>query len=133
VPTSVAATRTNRVRVLLADDHPLLRKGIADMLMEHPDLNLLGEASNGQEALDKALDLQPDVVLMDVTMPVMDGIEAARRIKEAAPGIRIIGLSMHEHEDMAVKMKEAGASEYLTKTVPVDELMSAILGVCVRT
>jgi PAS domain S-box-containing protein len=129
-PSGGASTRTNRIRVLLADDHPLLRKGIADMLMEHPDLNLLGEASNGQEALGKALELQPDVVLMDVTMPVMDGIEATRRIKEAAPGICIIGLSMHESDDMAVKMKEAGASEYLTKTAAAEDLIAVVLKQC---
>lgn len=129
-PTCDAFTRTDRIRVLLADDHPIVRKGIADMLMEHPDLNLLGEAGNGQEAVDKALELQPDVVLMDVTMPVMDGIEATRRIKEAAPSIRVIGLSMHERDDMALRMKEAGASDYLVKTGAAEDLIATILNQC---
>jgi CheY-like chemotaxis protein len=130
LPAGAATTRTTRIRVLLADDHPLVRKGIADLLMEHPDLNVLGEAGNGQEALDKAVELQPDVVLMDVTMPVMDGIEATRRIQEAAPGIRIIGLSMHEDEDMAARMKAAGAMDYVTKSAPSEEILSAILRAC---
>lgn len=133
LPPRVASTRTNRIRVLLVDDHPMFRKGLADLLMEHPDLNMVGEAANGQEALDKAIEVQPDVVLMDVAMPVMDGIEATRRIREVAPGIRVIGLSMHEHDDMAGKMRCAGASEYVTKTADVETLIEAIVSQCPRT
>jgi PAS domain S-box-containing protein len=116
-----------RIRVLLADDHPMLRKGLAEMLLEQPDLDLIGEASDGQEAVEMALQLHPDVVLMDVSMPRMDGIEATRRIKEAAPGIRIIGLSMHERDDMDRTMRNAGASDYLVKTAAAEELIGSIL------
>ena len=119
-----------RIRVLLADDHPMLRKGLAEMLLEQPGLDLVGEADDGQEAVEIALQLRPDVVLMDVSMPRMDGIEATRRIKGAAPEIRIIGLSMHEQNDMASTMRDAGASDYLMKTAAPEELIDAILNQC---
>jgi DNA-binding NarL/FixJ family response regulator len=121
-----------RIRVLLADDHPMLRKGLAEMLLEQPGIDLIGEAGNGQEAVEKALQLCPDVVLMDVSMPKMDGIDATRRIKEADPAIRIIGLSMHEQNDMASAMRDAGASDYLVKTAAPEELIDAILNLCPR-
>ena len=128
-----APARTSRIRILLADDHPLLRKGLADALTEYPDLDVIGEAENGQEALEMALELRPEVILMDITMPRMDGIEATRQIKQAAPGIAVIGLSMHETEDMMSAMKYAGASEYLTKNAPTEDMIAAILRVCPRT
>ena len=121
-----------RIRILLADDHPMLRKGLAEMLLEQPGLDLIGEAGDGQEAVEKTLQLRPDVVLMDVSMPRMDGIEATRRIKGAAPETRIIGLSMHEQDDMANTMRDAGASDYLVKTVAAEELIDAILNLCPR-
>jgi CheY-like chemotaxis protein len=124
--------RTNRIRVVLADDHPVLRKGLADMLREHPHLNLVGEAKDGMEAIAMALEIRPDVVLMDITMPRMDGIEATRRIKQAVPDVAVVGLSMHETEEMVTAMKNAGASEYLTKTAPIEELVSVILRLCPR-
>lgn len=127
LPPSVVPLRTDRVRVLLADDHPVLRNGLSDMLMGHPDINVVGGAQDGQEAIEMALELRPDVVLMDITMPRMDGIEATRRIKQATPEICVIGLSMHETEEMAATMRNAGATEYLTKTTPVEDLVSAIL------
>lgn len=127
-----APERATRIRVLLADDHPVLRKGLADMLLEHPDLNLVGEAGDGQEALELALRLRPDVVLMDITMPRMDGIEATRQIKQAAPEVRVVGLSMHETSEMVAAMKNAGASEYVTKSAPVEDLISSILHACPR-
>ena len=119
-----------RIRVLLADDHPMLRKGLAEMLLEQPGLDLIGEAGDGQEAVEMALQLRPDVVLMDVSMPRMDGIEATRRIKEAAPEICIIGLSMHNKDDMANTMRNVGASDYLMKTAAAEELIDAILNLC---
>jgi len=121
------ASLADRLRVLVVDDHPVLRKGIAEVLMEHPDLDLVGQACNGQEAIEKAIELKPDVILMDVTMPVMDGIEATRRIKRFAPATRIIGLSMHDFAEVALQMQDAGASCFLAKTVSDEELIAAIL------
>jgi PAS domain S-box-containing protein len=116
------------IRVLLADDHTLLRKGLVELLQERPEIRVVGEAATGQEAVDLALRTNPDVVLMDVTMPGMDGIEATRRITTELPEVRIIGLSMHEREDVAEAMREAGAAAYLSKGEPADTLIAAILG-----
>ncbi len=132
-PPDVVSGSTRRIRILLADDHPVLRKGLADALMEHPGLDLIGEAGDGQEALEIAMQLRPDVILMDITMPRMDGIEATRHIKQVAPSVAVIGLSMHETEEMVSAMKNVGASDYLTKTAPIEDLIAAILRVCRRT
>jgi DNA-binding NarL/FixJ family response regulator len=115
-----------KTRILIADDHAILRRGLADLLQDEPDLTVVGEARDGQEALEMALCLRPDIVLMDITMPAVDGIEATRRIGEAAPEIRVIGLSMYEEEDMAAVMMAMGAVAYLTKTAPIDELLSTL-------
>lgn len=122
--------KMKRIRVLVVDDHPVLRRIIGNVLKKYPDLNLVGEADNGREALRKALELQPDVVLMDVNMPVMNGIEATQLIEKAAPRIHIIGLSMHEDDDTAATMKFVGASEYLIKTSPAEQVIAVILNLC---
>lgn len=127
-----ASSDATRIRVLLADDHPVLRKGLADMFREDPHLDVVGEASDGCEAIDLALRLRPDVVLMDITMPHLDGIEATRQIKAALPDIRVIGLSMHETEEMITAMRNAGACEYLTKTAPTEAMIAAILQICLK-
>lgn len=116
------------VRVVLADDHKILREGLAHMLRDLPDIEIVGQAENGQVAVDLARDLRPDVVVMDVTMPRMDGIQATRAIKQELPEIRIVGLSMHEQGDMAKTMIEAGAETYLTKGGPAGDLIKAIRG-----
>jgi len=115
------------VRVLLADDHPVVRKGLADLLRERPEIDLVGEARDGEEAVAMARDTKPDVVLMDVSMPKLNGIEATRHITSEMPGVRVIGLSMHEEEDMPRAMREAGATVYLSKTTAADTLVDAIL------
>jgi PAS domain S-box-containing protein len=124
---------TGRTRVLLVDDHPMLRKGLADLFLDQPEIDLVGEAADGQEAVEMSLQLRPDVVLMDVSMPRMDGIEATRRIKQSAPDIRIIGLSMYEAGDMESTMRNAGASDYLVKSAAPEELISVILNQCPQT
>jgi PAS domain S-box-containing protein len=115
------------VRVLVADDHRVVREGLITMLQEQPTIKVIGEAADGQQALDLALRMKPDVVLMDISMPVMDGIEATRRITEELPGIRVIGLSMHEQADMAAAMRSAGATDYFSKGTASDHLVEAIL------
>jgi PAS domain S-box-containing protein len=118
---------TGLVRVLLADDHPVVRKGLADLLRERPEIDLVGEARDGEEAVAMARETKPDVVLMDVSMPKLNGIEATRHITSEMPDVRVIGLSMHEEEDMPRAMREAGATVYLSKTTAADTLVDAIL------
>lgn len=117
-----------KIRVLLVDDHTVVRQGLSTMLNLHSDVEVIGEAANGEEAVEKARELQPDVILMDISMPKMDGIEATRIIKSEFPQIRIIGLSMHEKQDQAARMIEAGASPYCTKDGETDKLLTEIRG-----
>ncbi len=131
-PDLSSANGGTRIRVLLVDDHPIYRKGLADMLLGQPTIDMIGEADDGHEAVEMAIELRPNVILMDVSMPRMDGIEATRRIKEAAPAIRIIGLSMHEKGEMERSMRNAGADHYLVKTAAAEDLIAAILKQCPR-
>lgn len=116
-----------KTRVMLADDHPVLRQGLAGLLREHCEIDVVGEAADGQQAVEVALRTHPDVVLMDITMPVLNGIEATRRILDAIPSTRVIGLSMHAEADMATAMRKAGAVAYLTKDAATESLVAAIL------
>lgn len=125
-PSSEPSGRKDHWRVLLVDDHRLMREGLEALLTEESDIEVVGQAGNGAEAVQMADHLLPDVIVMDVLMPVMDGVEAARRIKAAHPEIRIIGLSMFDEADMARKMLQAGAATYLPKAGPAAELLGAI-------
>lgn len=116
------------IRVLLADDHAVLRDGLDRLLRIQEGIEVVGQAADGQEAVDLALLLRPDVVLMDVSMPRLNGVEATRQILQSLPGTRVIGLSMHVREDVASQMVAAGAAGYLTKTVPYETLIAAIRG-----
>ncbi len=117
-----------KIRVLLADDHKVVRQGLFTILGPHSDIQIVGEAADGEEAVDKARKLQPDAILMDISMPKMNGIEATRIIHSEFPHIRIIGLSMHSAEDQAAEMKTAGACAYCTKDGDTAALLSAIRG-----
>ncbi len=121
------------IRVLLADDHEVVRMGLTRLLQMEPDIEVVGQAADGLEALEIALQIQPDVILMDVSMPRMSGVEATQRIIQLLPSSKIIGLSMHEQEDAAVSMKAAGAAIYLTKTSPPEALIAAIRECTART
>lgn len=121
-----AAADRRRIRVLLADDHEILRSGLAGLLQEEPDLELVGEAADGHEAVELTLAVQPDVVLMDITMPRLNGIEATRAIRAKRPEVRVIGLSMHEDPKLTQMMREAGAVAYLCKSGPSTELIQTI-------
>lgn len=114
------------IRVLLVDDHAMVRQGIASLLVDEGDLVVVGEAGNGAEAIEQARTLKPDVVLMDYSMPRMDGIEATRAIHEELPQIRVIGLSMYEEEDRAKAMIDAGANAFLSKGGTSEALVAAI-------
>ena len=121
------APGTRKVRVLVVDDHAIVRQGLVGVLGEHADVEVVGDAAGGEQAVALAQTLQPDVILMDVSMPDISGIEATRRIVEHLPGVRIIGLSMHDAEDMAAAMFKAGACAYLRKDAQGDLLVTTIL------
>jgi signal transduction histidine kinase/ActR/RegA family two-component response regulator len=117
-----------RIRILLADDHEVVRQGLARLLEGEGDMIVVGEASNGREATELAARLAPDVVVMDMRMPEMNGVEAARRILGARPQTRVIGLSMHEEPEVAQQMLAAGAAVYMHKASPAEMLLAAIRG-----
>lgn len=116
------------LRVLLVDDHKIVREGLEAMLIEEEDIEVVGQAGNGREAVELAHRLQPDVIVMDVSMPVMMGDEATRRIKQELPEIHIIALSMFDDPRTADRMRKAGATAYLLKTAPSEQLLAAIRG-----
>ncbi len=115
-----------KVRILLADDHAVVRQGIANMLGNETDFEVVGQAADGKEAVELAAELLPDVILMDISMPKLNGIEATRIIHRKHPEIRIVGLSMFEEADTAHALRNAGASEFITKSGPVKQLIKAI-------
>jgi NarL family two-component system response regulator LiaR len=114
------------IRILLADDHVMLRQCTAEILHKEADIEVVGEADDGQQAIDLALRLQPDIVVMDVRMPVLPGIEATRRIRESMPEIRVLILTAYDDDQYIFSLLQAGASGYLLKTAPVNELVKAI-------
>jgi two-component system NarL family response regulator len=117
------------VRVLVVDDHALFRHGLLQVLRTTPDIEVVGEASDASSAIDLAAEWLPDVVLMDVRMPGMNGIEAARRIRAAQPAVRILMLTESEEEDDLYGAVRAGATGYLLKEVAIDEIADAIRAV----
>ena len=115
-----------RTRVVVVDDHKIVREGLATILSEQPDIEVIAQAGNGREAIDLVNRMHPDVVVMDVSMPLMNGDEATRQIKMMNPETRIIALSMFEDSEMIQKMFGAGAEGYVLKTAPSNTLLSAI-------
>jgi two-component system, NarL family, response regulator NreC len=115
-----------KIRLLLADDHVVVRSGLRMLLQAREDIEIVGEAENGREAVEKVRALQPDVVLMDVQMPDMNGIEATRRIKQVAPNTAVLALTMHEDDHYFFEMLHAGASGYVPKRAAPDELVKAL-------
>jgi DNA-binding NarL/FixJ family response regulator len=117
------------IRTLIVDDHALFRRGLEIVLVTEPDIDVVGEASDGAEAVQKAGEYLPDVVLMDVRMPRSSGIEACRAIKETAPSAKIIILTMSDEEEDLFEAIRAGASGYLLKDIPLDEVAEAVRAV----
>jgi signal transduction histidine kinase/ActR/RegA family two-component response regulator len=133
-PLSVAVNRSittisqasGVIRVLLVDDHALVRQGLRTVLDRYPDVTIVGEAGNGLEAVAMAADLMPDVILMDIKLPLMDGIEATRRITVAQPGVVVVGLSVNNSAQGIRAMKEAGAATFIPKDDVVEQLHDTI-------
>ena len=114
------------IGVLLVDDHKLVRTGLKLILDETPDIRVMGEASTGEEALERARALKPQVILMDVSMPGIGGLEATRKLAQGLPDARVIVVSVHTAEPYPMRLLEAGASGYLTKDCAGDEIVTAI-------
>jgi signal transduction histidine kinase/CheY-like chemotaxis protein len=121
-----AKARSEKIRAVLVDDHLVMRQGLASLLRAEPDIEIAGEASDGESAIDIVRRTLPDVVLMDIGLPKMDGIETTRIIHKELPSIGIIGLSMFQEEDQAAAILQAGAIKYITKTGPSEAVIEAI-------
>lgn len=117
---------TGLIRLLVADDHPVVRAGLRTLLAPQPDMTVVGEASDGGTAVRRALDLRPDVVVMDITMPGTSGLEATREIKLHLPETKVLVLTIHDSEDLLHRMLQAGATGYLLKETADTELAVAI-------
>lgn len=114
------------MRILIADDHESVRKGVCAILSSRLDIEVCGEAVNGKEAIEKARDLRPDLIILDVTMPVMSGFDAAREIVKILPGTPILMLSMHETKQLIEEAQRIGVKGYLTKTQASGTLLRAV-------
>jgi DNA-binding NarL/FixJ family response regulator len=121
-----SASRGAPARVLLADDHDMIRRGLRRVLGTQPDMEVVGEAADGREALERARRLRPDVVLMDIRMPVMDGLEATRRLKAEMPGVCVLVVTAHEEPGYLLEAIQAGAAGYVPKNEPASRLVGAI-------
>lgn len=118
-----------KIRVILAEDHAVVRQGTRQLLERYSDVEVIGEASDGQEAVALVQELKPDVVIMDVRMPRMSGIEATRKVKEQFPDVGILALTAHDDDEYVFALLEAGANGYLLKTAEIEELVKAIRSV----
>ena len=114
------------IRLMLVDDHDIVRTGLRTFLETQEGLQVVAEARNGEEALQRALEAQPDIVIMDITMPNMDGLEATRQLKSSLPDCRVLALTVHEDKQYLFEMLTAGASGYITKQSAAEELVAAI-------
>lgn len=119
----------DRIRVLLADDHTLIRSGIATLLQSSKDIQVVGEAEDGEEAIRKTGELQPDVVVIDLSMPKLSGIEATKILKRKYPDTQVLVLTMHENEAYVFQILKSGASGYVLKSAGKEELSTAIRAV----
>jgi len=115
-----------KVKLLVADDHKIFRQGIKKLLEEEPDLQVVGEAADGREAIKKATELKPDVILMDIAMANLNGLQATKQIKKILPDTKVIMVTMHKNEEYVLQSFQAGASGYILKEGAVEELVSAI-------
>ncbi len=119
----------DKIRILLVDDHAILRAGLRAILNAEEDIEVVDEAGDGEEAVAKAEKLRPDVALMDISMPVMDGLEATRRIQQSCPEVKVLVLTVHDNEEYLFQVLQAGGSGYVVKKSADTELISAIRAV----
>lgn len=125
-PATIPEAQSGIIRVLVADDHTIVREGLVEILSKQPGIAVVGEAVDGEQAVEQARHLHPSVVLMDISLPRMSGIEATRLITSEMQDIHVIGFSMHAQKEMAARMRDAGAERYILKDSPMDELVGAI-------
>ena len=116
----------NQIKILLVDDHPVVRKGLVSCLSHHTNLDVAGEAGDGQEALRKARELAPDVIIMDIDMPQMDGLAVTDVLRKEMPQVKVIIMSMHRHTEYVLRILQSGARGYVLKDASTDELVKAI-------
>ena len=114
------------IRILLVDDHPIVRQGLKTLLEGHSEWEVIGEASDGAEAIEKAKDLHPDVMVLDVTMPRMNGLEACRLLRRQAPGLEILCVTQHDSPQMMREALDAGARGYVVKSNAARDLLAAV-------
>jgi two-component system, NarL family, response regulator LiaR len=126
----MGADNLNYIKVLIADDHPMLRQGIREGLERQPDFKVIGEASDGEEAVKLASDLKPDVIVMDIGMPKMSGLEATRKIKTLYKNIAVVVLTIHDDKEYIQGLLQAGATGYLLKSAYSKQLVQTIRAVC---
>jgi DNA-binding NarL/FixJ family response regulator len=122
--------RTKRLRILVADDHELVRRGIRGLLRARRGWRVIGEAVNGREAVEKAIKLKPDVAIVDISMPHLDGLQVTRQIREATPDTKVVVLTMHESDQMVRLVLDAGALGYVLKSDLATHLVKAVKNVC---
>jgi two-component system response regulator NreC len=116
----------NTIRLMLVDDHDIVRTGLRTFLETQEGLQVVAEARNGEEAIQRAIEAQPDIVIMDITMPQMDGLQATRQLKSSLPACHVLALTVHEDKQYLFEMLTAGASGYITKQSAAEELVAAI-------
>ena len=119
----------SKLRIFLVDDHVVLRAGLQMLIDMQPDMHVVGQASNGQEAVRQAIDAQPDVVIMDISMPGLNGVEATAQLKEALPAVRVLTLTRHSDPGYLRRVLRAGATGYVLKKAAADDLINAIRSV----
>ena len=115
-----------KLRVLLADDHAIVREGLKALINVHPDMEVVGEAADGRTACSKTSELHPDVVVMDVSMPDVDGVHATREVRRQSPAVRVLALTVHEERSYLRELMEAGASGYVLKRSAAEDLVHAL-------
>lgn len=119
-----------KIEVLLAEDHTIVRKGLRSLLDGATDMRVVGEADDGREAVEKTARLRPDVVVMDIAMPILNGLEATRQIRRRFPDIKVVILTMHRNEEYIFQVLRAGAAAYVVKQAAPEDLVSAIRAIC---